>query len=83
MVKDFEIMGEAASNVSDSTRALSTAVPWQTIRSMRNRLIHAYFDVDLDVVWSAVTVDIPPLYREPGAFAQSYGRLSIPPTPVA
>ena len=42
----------------------SNAIPWQDISGMRNRLIHAYFDVDLDVVWSTVTKDLPSLKAE-------------------
>lgn len=61
LVKCIEIIGEAASNVSEQTRAQHPLIPWQIIRATRNRLIHAYYDVDLDVVWQTVTDDLPPL----------------------
>jgi uncharacterized protein with HEPN domain len=64
LVRELEIIGEAASNVSRETRSLSTGIPWQDITGMRNRLIHAYFDVDLDTVWSTVTKDLPVLKAE-------------------
>jgi uncharacterized protein with HEPN domain len=64
LVKELEIIGEAGSKVSPETRAQNTGVPWQDISGMRNRLIHAYFDVDLDVVWSTVTKDLPLLKAE-------------------
>lgn len=64
LIRELEIIGEAASKVSRETRSLSTAVPWQDITGMRNRLIHAYFDVDLDTVWSTVTRDLPVLKAE-------------------
>jgi uncharacterized protein with HEPN domain len=64
LVKELEIIGEAANKASAETRSQSNAIPWQDISGMRNRLIHAYFDVDLDVVWSTVTKDLPSLKAE-------------------
>ena len=64
LVKELEIIGEAASKISPETRGQNSAVPWQDISGMRNRLIHAYFDVDLDVVWGTVTKDLPLLKAE-------------------
>ena len=61
LVKDVEIIGEAAGKVSAQTQARHAEIPWAHIQGMRNRLIHAYFDVNLDVVWSTVTNDLPPL----------------------
>ena len=61
LVKELEIIGEAAGKVSAEIRSQYGAIPWQDISGMRNRLIHAYFDVDLDVVWTTVTKDLPQL----------------------
>jgi uncharacterized protein with HEPN domain len=61
IVKAIEIVGEAASRVSDSAKAALPAVPWPDIVAMRHRLIHTYFDVNLDIVWGTVEVDLPPL----------------------
>ncbi len=61
IVKDVEIIGEAASWTTSATRDAHSEVPWSQIIAMRNRLIHAYFDVDLQVVWDTVTVDLPQL----------------------
>jgi len=61
LVKCVEIIGEAASKVSAETRSRHPLVPWEEIVGMRNRLIHAYFDIDLDRVWDTVTADLPPL----------------------
>jgi uncharacterized protein with HEPN domain len=61
IVKDVEIIGEAASRTTMAARAAHPTVPWAQIIAMRNRLIHAYFDVDLQVVWDTVTVDLPQL----------------------
>lgn len=64
LIRELEIIGEAASKVSPETRAQNSTVPWQDISGMRNRLIHAYFDVNLDVVWTTVTKDLPFLKAE-------------------
>lgn len=61
VVKDVEILGEAASRVSPELRALHPEVPWAVIVAMRNRLVHGYFDIDRDVVWNTVAADLPPL----------------------
>ncbi len=61
LVKSIEIVGEAAARISIETRNGYPMVPWQDIVGMRNRLIHAYFDVDLNRVWDTATVDLPPL----------------------
>jgi len=39
-------------------------IPWQNIIGMRHRLIHAYFDINLDVVWNTIVEDLPPLIKE-------------------
>jgi uncharacterized protein with HEPN domain len=66
LVRELEIIGEAASKVSADTRSPFSKHldSWQDITGMRNRLIHAYFDVDLDTVWSTVTRDLPVLKAE-------------------
>jgi uncharacterized protein with HEPN domain len=61
LVKSVEIMGEAASKVTGQCRASLPQIPWADITGMRNRLIHAYFDIDLDILWKTLTEDIPPL----------------------
>jgi uncharacterized protein with HEPN domain len=64
LIRELEIIGEAASKISAETRSQNTSIPWQDISGMRNRLIHAYFDVDLDTVWSTVSRDLPTLTAE-------------------
>ena len=64
LVKDIEIIGEAASRVSEEFKASYPQIPWQEIIGMRNRLIHVYFDVDLDVLWSTVTKNLPQFVAE-------------------
>ena len=64
IVKCIEIIGEAASRVSPETRQRCPGIPWAQVIGMRNRLIHAYFDLDLDQVWNAVTEDLPALLAD-------------------
>jgi uncharacterized protein with HEPN domain len=61
LVRAIEVIGEAASRVSAEQRAASPTLPWSAIVAMRNRLIHAYFDIDRDIVWRTVTEEIPSL----------------------
>jgi uncharacterized protein with HEPN domain len=61
IVKSIEIVGEAASKVTQETREMCSELPWANIIGMRNRLIHVYFDIDLDRVWDTVTDDLPSL----------------------
>ena len=61
VVRQIEIVGEAAVHVSSQNAALLPAVPWPAIRGMRNRIVHEYSEIDLDVVWAVVTGDLPPL----------------------
>ena len=61
LVKDVEIIGEAATNVSRDCHEKFPHIPWKSMVNMRNRLIHAYFDINLNIVWSTVTEDLPPL----------------------
>lgn len=61
LVKEIEIIGEAAAKVSDETRARCAGIPWAGITGMRNRLIHGYSSVDLDIVWRTATAELPPL----------------------
>ncbi len=55
------LFGEAASRITQHTRDQHPQVPWTQIVGMRNRLIHGYDAIDLDVVWQTVQTDLPPL----------------------
>jgi len=61
LVRAVEIVGEAASKVSAAGRAELPEVPWSSIVGMRNRLVHAYFDVDLEILWSTLKQALPTL----------------------
>lgn len=61
LTKLIEIVGEAAKQVSEDTQSRNPHVPWAEASRMRDRLVHHYFDINLDVLWSTVTVDLPAL----------------------
>jgi uncharacterized protein with HEPN domain len=64
VVRLIEIMGEAANHVSAESQAKLSNLPWPQIVGMRNRIVHAYFDVDYDLVWRTLQDDIPFLIHE-------------------
>ena len=61
VLKSVEIVGEAAAQVSETTKRAHPAIPWREIVGMRNRLVHVYFDIDLRLVWDTVRDDLPVL----------------------
>jgi uncharacterized protein with HEPN domain len=63
VVRNFEIIGEAAKGLSESFKSNYAAVPWKRVSGMRDKVIHEYFGVDLRLVWEAVERDIPELRR--------------------
>ena len=60
VARAIEILGEAAARMSPSTRQDHPEVPWSEAVGIRNRLIHAYFSIDHDILWTAATVEVPP-----------------------
>lgn len=64
LVRLVEIIGEAASKVSQEFQERTPSIPWADIISTRNRLVHAYFDVNLNILWDTVVNDLPPLIAE-------------------
>ena len=64
LMRELEVVGEAAAGVSAAYRALHGEIPWKEMVAMRNRLAHGYFDVDLDLLWTTIQDDLPPLVSE-------------------
>ena len=58
LMKAIEIIGEAASRISDETCAQIPDVPWPDVIGMRNRLIHGYYDINLNILWRTLE-DLP------------------------
>ena len=60
----IEIIGEAVSSITSELKQKYSTIPWKHIIGMRNRLIHGYFDIDLEIVWQTIKNDIPNLLKE-------------------
>jgi len=71
LVKCIEIVGEAATNLTKECRDNIPQIPWTNIIGMRNRLIHAYFEINLDILWKTVIEDLPPLITELGKLLEN------------
>ncbi|MGB5531092.1 MAG: HepT-like ribonuclease domain-containing protein [Ignavibacteriaceae bacterium] len=63
IIKEIEIIGEAASKISEETKLQYSHIPWKDIVGMRNRLIHGYFDVNVELVWNTTKNNLPPLIK--------------------
>ena len=61
VIRSLEVIGEAAGKVSASTQAGHPEIPWRDCTAMRNRLIHGYADIRLDLVWTVVQDRLPSL----------------------
>lgn len=59
VVRNLEVIGEAAKYVSDDLRQQYSEVPWKSMIGLRNVLIHEYFGIDEQIVWEIVTLDFP------------------------
>jgi uncharacterized protein with HEPN domain len=64
LVKLIEIVGEAASRVSKEYQTSHPKIPWSAMIGMRNRLVHAYFDINLKILWQTTQEDLPSLIKE-------------------
>lgn len=61
VIRSLEVMGEAATKIPTDIREKYTDIPWSKMAGMRNKLIHEYFGVDLEIVWTVCTDEIPPI----------------------
>ena len=67
VVRNFEIIGEAAHNIElyhSAFAATHPEVPWSVVYAMRNRVAHGYFKVDLEMVWKTIHADLPTLHAQ-------------------
>jgi uncharacterized protein with HEPN domain len=64
LARAVEIVGEAASKVSVQGRSELAALPWPEIVGMRHRIVHAYFDLNLDILWQSVQREMPTLLAQ-------------------
>ena len=64
LVRLLEIVGEAANRVTTATRQQTPNIPWSQIVSLRNRLIHGYDTINMDILWKILTEDLPGLIAQ-------------------
>jgi uncharacterized protein with HEPN domain len=63
VIRQFEILGEAANRLDESLKAARPEIPWRQIVANRNRLVHGYFQVNLEVLWATATKDLAALAK--------------------
>ena len=61
VIRAIEIIGEAAAKIPDEVRSDYPKVPWREVKGMRNKLVHNYFGINMEVVWQTVQEDLPEL----------------------
>jgi len=59
VLRNLEVIGEAARNIPDNLRQQYSHIPWQRIVGLRNVVIHAYFNVDLNIIWQIIKANLP------------------------
>lgn len=64
VIRQIEIIGEAARNVSEEFKEKNPEIPWLTMTGMRNKLIHEYFAVNSSIVWDTIMGDLPVLKQQ-------------------
>ena len=64
IVREFQVIGEAGRMVSNDSKAEYIQIQWTEISGLRNRVIHEYFRIDLDILWVTIQNDIPQLIKE-------------------
>ena len=64
VVRNLEILGEAARQMPEEFISSHPEVPWRTIAGLRNRIVHDYFGLDLDIVWQIIQNDLAPLQTQ-------------------
>jgi uncharacterized protein with HEPN domain len=64
VIRNIEIIGEASKKITSETKKNYPDIPWKEISGMRDKLIHDYLGVDIDVVWETIKKDIPVLRKQ-------------------
>jgi uncharacterized protein with HEPN domain len=78
VVRAFEVLGEAAKNIPATVRARHAHLPWREMTGMRDKVIHGYFGVNLEIVWRTVAEEFPKLERGLIAIIEAEFRLEPP-----
>ncbi len=61
IIRNLEILGEAAKSVPPGTRDLDAEIAWRRVAGLRDILAHAYFGIDEEIVWNVVSIEVPAL----------------------
>lgn len=64
VVREIQVIGEAVKNISNSFKEKHLEIPWRDIIGTRDKMIHHYFGVDLDILWNIIKVDLPFLKKQ-------------------
>jgi len=64
VIRQLEIIGEAAKNLSEVIRLKEAKIPWKKMARMRDYLAHHYFRIDIDIVWTTIQEDLPSLKKQ-------------------
>lgn len=63
VIRALEIIGEASKNIPERVKEEHAEIPWREMAGIRDKLIHDYFGINLEVVWKTVKEDLPPLWK--------------------
>ena len=72
LVRNIEIIGEAAKNLSEQTRSENPGIPWRDVMRMRDKIVHHYFRLKLEIIWRTITEDIPALQLQINEMLEKY-----------
>jgi uncharacterized protein with HEPN domain len=61
VIRSLEVLGEASKKIPDDVKTRYPRIPWKRMAGMRDKLIHEYFGVDLEIVWNAAKKELPPV----------------------
>lgn len=64
VIRQLAVIGEATKNISSPLRKLHAYIPWEDMAGMRDKLVHHYMGVDMDILWATATTDIPSLKND-------------------
>lgn len=64
VIRNLEVIGEAAKNLAPGFKAKASGIPWKSMAGMRDKMIHEYFGVDLEIVWVVVHKELPRLLKQ-------------------
>lgn len=73
VIRNFSVIGEAASQLPDEYVVRQPSIPWNEMRGMRNVIIHEYFGISLPILWETIQNDLPAVERALGALIDAEG----------